>query len=468
MPPLRLTSLLQASLPDLSPASRAVVSTLACRNGHAPTANEVATWVGLQNRYQLARLLRHDGLPPLEQLAGWTRVLYWLQEAEATGASLLRLAHRDGIDPAAAYRLVRRTTGMRWSEVRRAGLAVLMLRLRDRCRIRVVGSRFRARAQSHDQPLAVAGGVGVVPVPRRSPPTASPTPRRLPGGLTAARLAVAGHPFDVAVAGADTVWVTCLHAATVACVQLDPLRIVGCIPVGAAPTRIVCGPAGTRAYVTNQFSDDVGVIDVQQRRQTATIPVPGNPLGAVLTPDGRTLYVTTNLDRLYAVWLTQGRVTLAAPLPYICTHVVLHPSGNWLYVSTWKGGAILEVDAGSLRPRRAFTVGGDVQDMAVSSDGVSLYVANEKGWLDVLHLSTGRHIARVSLPSPAFGLALSRDDAVLYVGLIAPGRVVAVDCRRLRVVAALETGGGPRRMALDPSGRILVVANDAGWVDVVR
>ena len=75
MPPLRLTSLLQTALPDLSSASRAVVNTLGCLNGNAPPARELATWVGLRDRYQLARALRRDGLPPLEQLAGWTREL---------------------------------------------------------------------------------------------------------------------------------------------------------------------------------------------------------------------------------------------------------------------------------------------------------------------------------------------------------------------------------------------------------
>lgn len=113
MPPLRLTSLLHSVFSQVSPTGRAVLSTLGCRNGDPPPADEVAAWVGLRNRHQLARALRRDGLPPLEQLAAWTRVLYWMLEAEATGASLLQLAHREDLDPSAAYRLVRRVTGLR-------------------------------------------------------------------------------------------------------------------------------------------------------------------------------------------------------------------------------------------------------------------------------------------------------------------------------------------------------------------
>src|SRR5438270_8280739 len=119
MPPLPLTSLVQSALPGLSPDSRAVVRVLGCCNGQL-TPTSVAQWLGLRTRYQVARLLRRDGLPPFEDLAAWTRVLYWLRQSESTGASLLQLVRRDGLDPSGAYRLVHRVTGLRWSELRRS------------------------------------------------------------------------------------------------------------------------------------------------------------------------------------------------------------------------------------------------------------------------------------------------------------------------------------------------------------
>src|SRR5207245_7273974 len=120
--------------PPLSATSRAVVSALACCNGHASSAGEIAAWVGLRDRHQLARGLRRDGLPPLEQLAGWARVLYWMLEAEAGDRSLLELARREQLDPAVAYRLVQRVGGLCWSQVRRAWLAALLARFRERRR----------------------------------------------------------------------------------------------------------------------------------------------------------------------------------------------------------------------------------------------------------------------------------------------------------------------------------------------
>lgn len=133
MPPLRLTSLLKTALPNLSATGRALLGVLGSVNGHIPRSPEMAAWLGFHDRYQLARALRRDGLPPLEVLSGWARTLYWVLESDMSGISLRELAERERLDPAIAYRLVRRVTGRRWSEVRRDGIATAVLRFKDRC-----------------------------------------------------------------------------------------------------------------------------------------------------------------------------------------------------------------------------------------------------------------------------------------------------------------------------------------------
>src|SRR2546429_4795202 len=77
MPPLRLANVLQTALPPLSATSRAVVSALACCNGHASSAGEIPAWGGLRGPHQLPPRLRRDGPPPPPPLAGWAPGLYW-------------------------------------------------------------------------------------------------------------------------------------------------------------------------------------------------------------------------------------------------------------------------------------------------------------------------------------------------------------------------------------------------------
>src|SRR6266436_8405912 len=140
MPPLQLTNLLHTTLPHLSKNGRAMLSALGCLNGRPPASNELATWLGFHDRYQFARAMRREGLPPLETLGGWARTLYWLLESETSGVTLRKLAERDNLDPAVAYRLIRRITGRRWSEIRRDGMALALLRFREKCRDRLAAA----------------------------------------------------------------------------------------------------------------------------------------------------------------------------------------------------------------------------------------------------------------------------------------------------------------------------------------
>src|SRR5437667_9698663 len=96
MPPLPLARVLSAALPSLSGEARAVLDVLTARNGLLPPANDVARFLGLRTRHQVARKLRRASLPPLEELAGWTRLFHWILQPEDTGASLLALARPSG------------------------------------------------------------------------------------------------------------------------------------------------------------------------------------------------------------------------------------------------------------------------------------------------------------------------------------------------------------------------------------
>jgi hypothetical protein len=79
-----------------------------------------------------------EGLPRLERLAGWIRVLGWVLAAELSDQALSQRELSNGRDPAIAYRTVKRVTGLPWGTVRRLGAAWVLLQLRDTCRTPIV------------------------------------------------------------------------------------------------------------------------------------------------------------------------------------------------------------------------------------------------------------------------------------------------------------------------------------------
>src|SRR5204863_6499367 len=91
---LPLAKALNVALPSLAGEARAVVDVLACKNGLLPPAGDVAIFLGLRTRHQVARTLRRASLPPLEELAAWSRLFYWVLPWEQTCASLLNLVRQ--------------------------------------------------------------------------------------------------------------------------------------------------------------------------------------------------------------------------------------------------------------------------------------------------------------------------------------------------------------------------------------
>ncbi len=118
-----LLGTIRAARPALSLVPRTVVEATLLTRGALGSACNVAGWLGLRNRFELARLLRRQGLPPLHRLRAWAALLSWVDAAEREGVSLFRLAFRSGRHPAACYRLVREITGKCWEEVLERGLS---------------------------------------------------------------------------------------------------------------------------------------------------------------------------------------------------------------------------------------------------------------------------------------------------------------------------------------------------------
>ena len=145
----------------------------------------------------------------------------------------------------------------------------------------------------------------------------------------------------------------------------------------------------------------------------------------------------------------------------------MHPAGNRVYTPTWKAGTILEFDARTLAVLHRYEVGGQPLGTAISADGLRLYCGNENGWIDLVHVPTGK-IVRRTFDTPVDEVALTPDQTVLYASLRSAGRIALVDAHTLASVGAIETGGLPRHIAFDALGSVAVVANEAGWVDVVR
>lgn len=466
MPPLPLALTFRAFLPGLSTATDAVLGALVANDGAAINAQEMARRVGLKSRFQLNRRLQSDGLPPFGELADWVSVLVVLWEAEAGGNSLLAVATRVGLEPATCYRRCRRTLGLPWRAVRERGFAWGLERFLRRCATRPPRNQPTTLAPHH---FPSAGHRNVLPSSTAAPADPRNLPRTRPThpqGVVAFQIPVPDAPTDIAVTPAGAIYVTQAYAASVARIDLDERRILHSIAVGSNPTRLALGP-GRTGFVSNQFGGSISVLDVIAGTHLVDIQVPGDPAPVVVTADGRTLYVATNHDRLYAVSVATQRVLRELALPATSHHLLLHPTAPTLFVSTRTAGTIMEIELPSLRERRTFETGGQTQALAVAPDGTELYVADESGAVHVINLEKKRLAATLHIPGGAYGLDLTPDGAQLYVPIPEQGLVYVLDRLSRRMLQVISTAGSPRHTAFAAMGRTGLIVNEAGWVTVV-
>jgi DNA-binding beta-propeller fold protein YncE len=103
---------------------------------------------------------------------------------------------------------------------------------------------------------------------------------------------------------------------------------------------------------------------------------------------------------------------------------------------------------------------------AVDLNAYYLLALNEDPSISVLDPLSGfggsRLLAQVGLSSPGADWVLSPDRSRLYVSQPAAGKVAAVDTASWQMIAQIDAGARPGRLALEPDGRRLWVANADG------
>jgi YVTN family beta-propeller protein len=293
-----------------------------------------------------------------------------------------------------------------------------------------------------------------------------------PSNTTTTRIAgFQGRPFGSRVSSGGVVYVTQQDANSVARVRMTDFAASPEIAVGADPGDVVFTHDGRTAFVSNFNDGTVHVIDVATGSRARQLFVaPANAYRLALSPDDSRLYVTSTDGHLYAVDFTGTETTTSVLLGGALQGIALSRDGLALTVSNTQGG-IFRLNActlavtGSIAPQG----GGATQDIALSPDESQLYVANENGYVDIRDATTLANVSRVTTTGIyPFGLAVTPDGAQLYIASPLTGQVMILDRDTRSVVKTMSVGGTPRRIAFDASGTTAVVSNEGNWVDVIR
>lgn len=153
------------------------------------------------------------------------------------------------------------------------------------------------------------------------------------------------------------------------------------VGVGKTPIDVALSPDGSTAFVTNNQSASVSVVNTASNTVTATIPTASLPFGIALDPAGAFAYVTTSGGLQVISTATQSVVaTVAATVSYF---PAVDPAGGFVYAPS--GNNVDVVSTSSNTVAKTITGFSDVRDIAFGPAAQADIAAGVSGqFLDLL------------------------------------------------------------------------------------
>ncbi len=145
------------------------------------------------------------------------------------------------------------------------------------------------------------------------------------------------------------VWITSEETGTIA--VLDPAagKIVATFKVGHRPRSVAFLPDGSRAYVNAENDGTVVLVDAKKYRMIKAIAIgtPGiiKPMGVLLSPDGKNLFVTTGRGhKIFTIDTVTNTVTSSLEVGARPWGLALSPDAHTLYTANGPSNNISVVD----------------------------------------------------------------------------------------------------------------------------
>jgi DNA-binding beta-propeller fold protein YncE len=227
--------------------------------------------------------------------------------------------------------------------------------------------------------------------------------------------------------------------------------VIRYIPTGAEVQHVVPAWDLRTLYATNDLSNSLTPINPDTgRRAGPNIPV-ADPYNMYFTPDGR-----------HAIVVEEGRGTLAFRDPHMfrlqkalnvhcpgVDHMDFSADGSFAIASCEFSAQLVRIDLRRERVTGYLHVGGSPQDVKLSPDGRTFYVANrylpnrQASGVQLVDAATLRLTGFIKTGLDAHGLYVSRDTRDLYVTDRGGEAITVINFATRRIVAVWRVPGTP-------------------------
>ena len=279
-----------------------------------------------------------------------------------------------------------------------------------------------------------------------------------------------GEPFGIAISSRGEALVLQLVVGSAARFAVGSDTVAGFVPLPWSAVDLAFTASGGSAYLTTLEGTRVYEVDMTSGSVVDSLSFGNAHQRILMHPDDASLWVASASGTIWHMNRSTGAYLNSAALGAGALRgISRRRSDGSLVVSA--GTTVQRLNGSTLYPMRSVNLQSDVQDVVHSKDGNSIFVALEDAnkilSLDARTLAVRDSIVFGQSFQP-FALGVSPDGRTLIASGSLWSRVAVIDVQAFAVTRYLATGGTPRRIAFSPDGRRAYVANEAGWVDVIR
>jgi YVTN family beta-propeller protein len=291
-------------------------------------------------------------------------------------------------------------------------------------------------------------------------------------GRVAASFCAAATAF--AVHAAPFAYISNQGSNNVSVIDVASNTVVATVPVGSGPGGVAVNPGGTRAYVVNVGARNISVIDTGSNSVIATIGGGGTgPNAVALHPAGTFAYVTGYTADVLSVIDTASNTLVAnVGVGSLPTSVAVNSAGTRVYVTNFGSNNVSVIDTASntvvatvaIATIRPYAV-------AVNPAGTRVYVTHESSTtVSVIDASTntavgtiavGTGVGTVALGTGTYGVAFNPAGTRAYVANNGSNDVTVINTATETAIANVTVGTGPWGVAVDPTGTFVYVGNQS-------
>jgi YVTN family beta-propeller protein len=219
------------------------------------------------------------------------------------------------------------------------------------------------------------------------------------------------------------------------------------------------------AYITNQGSHDVSVIDLATQQVVATVPVGRSPAGVVASSRAGKVFVSNPDSKTISVIdMRSHKVVATVPAGDGPVGIDASRDGTRLYAADWFKDRLLVFDAATNQPVASVALGKAPAGVAAKdNDADTVFVAErDDDSVAVVDVAQARVRSRVRVGTHPFALLYDAPRQRLYALNVQSDDVSVIDTRDTRtptVIKTIKVGKAPYGAALADGGALLYVTN---------